>query len=240
MRIASIRDHRKFLLKLNKIIPPNKTGVWMFEDTPELHEVAKLAVVPAEVNPRLWLFENTPELNEVAKVVAVPAGVDLEVSLFENTAELNGFAKVVVVPAEEDPGAWLFENTPDLNEFENNVAVPARVDPWVWLFENTAELNEVANGVGVLAGVTPELWLLENTPAPHDVAKLVVPDGVNPAFSWGKFIPLLLVSGTILFSMLRDSALDKLPPFAAFTLSQLTTSLNFSWKKRLNKNIFLS
>ena len=166
--------------------------------------------------------------------------------MFENTPELNELAKVVVVLvlAGVDPGVWLFENTPELNEFAKVVVVVvvvvvAGVDPGIWLFENTPELNEVANGAVMLTGVNPDDWLLKKAPELHDVAKLEeVPARVDPALSWDNFIPLFLDSVTILFSMVWDSAADKLPPLAAFALSQLTTSLNFSWKKRLNRNIF--
>ena len=184
----------------------------MFENTPELHKFGKLAVVLAGINPGAWLFENNPELNEVAKAVVVLAGVD--------------------------PGLWLFESAPELNEFAKAVAVPG-IDPGVWLFENAPELNEVADGVVVLAGGNPVDWLLNKSPELHGVPKLEeVPARVTAAFSWDNFIPLFLVSLNILFSLVWDSAAEELPPLVAFALSQLTTSLNFSWKGRLNGKIF--
>lgn len=75
------------------------------------------------------------------------------------------------------------------------------------------------------------LWLLENNPGLHELEKLVgVVTGVNPVFSPKDLFSLFTTSGKSFFA--EKAALASATEFSgldAFALSQLTTSLNFSW-----------
>lgn len=178
-------------------------------------------------NPELWTSDDTLDLwlSENAPKIWLPPNFT-ELWLLEN------------IPAE----LWLLGNTPaEPSLLGNNSAELCLLEnapEELWLLENApVELWLVENAppeLWLLENVPPELWLLGNNPKLHEVAELPAAIGVNPVFSWNDFISLFLVSGFVFFSAVWDPAAGKFSPLPPLALSQLTTSVNFSWNKKAN------
>lgn len=74
-------------------------------------------------------------------------------------------------------------------------------------------------------------WLFENNPGLQELVKFVaVLTGVDPVFSPEDLFSLIITSGKSFFpEKATPASAAKFSALVAFALSQLTTSLNFSW-----------